>query len=98
VVLVPAAQQWVGAGLRISTSGRRLFCAYDVGPLGASEQAAAFYATRGWKVWQGPSSALTPTGIKPTSEDDGCIYVFPLAVPLDLGGGLTCDWRAGDVW
>lgn len=72
--------------------------AYDVGALGASEETAAFYAARGPKVWQGPSSALTPTGIQPTSEDDGCIYVFPLAVPLDLGGGLTCDWRDGDVW
>jgi aminoglycoside 2'-N-acetyltransferase I len=72
--------------------------AYDVGALCASEEAAAFYAARGWKVCQGPSSALTPTGIQPTSEDDRCIYVLPLSVRLDLGGGLTCDWRAGDVW
>jgi aminoglycoside 2'-N-acetyltransferase I len=72
--------------------------AYDVGALAASEKAATFYAARGWKVWQGPSSALTPTGIQPTTEEDGCIYVFPLGAPLDLAGELTCDWRDGDVW
>ena len=72
--------------------------AYDVGALGASDEAAEFYAARGWRRWLGPSSALTPTGIAPTAEDDGCIYVFPLGAPLDLAGELTCDWRDGDVW
>lgn len=72
--------------------------AYDLGALGAADEAAAFYAGRGWKLWQGPSSALTPTGIERTAEEDGCIYILPLAVPLDLFGELTCDWRDGDVW
>jgi len=72
--------------------------AYDLGALGATDEAAEFYAARGWKLWQGPTSALTPTGIKRTEEDDGCIFVLPLAVPLDLSGDLTCDWRDGDLW
>lgn len=72
--------------------------AYDLGALGATDEAADFYAARGWKLWQGPSSALTPTGIERTEEEDGGIYVLPLAVPLDLVGDLTCDWRDGDVW
>lgn len=72
--------------------------AYDLGALGAADTAADFYAARGWKLWQGPSSALTPTGIQRTAAEDGCIYVLPLAVPLDLFGELTCDWRDGDVW
>jgi aminoglycoside 2'-N-acetyltransferase I len=72
--------------------------AYELGALGAADQAADFYAARGWALWQGPSSTLTPTGIVPTEEEDGCIYVLPLAVPLDLSGELTCDWRDGDVW
>jgi len=72
--------------------------AYELGALGAADAAAAFYAARGWKLWQGPSSALTPVGIRRTGDDDGCIYVFPLAVPLDLSGELTCDWRDGDPW
>ena len=72
--------------------------AYDLGALGATDEAADFYASRGWKLWQGPTSALTPTGIKRTKDEDGAIFVFGLAVPLDLSGELTCDWRDGDVW
>jgi aminoglycoside 2'-N-acetyltransferase I len=72
--------------------------AYEVGALGAADGAAEFYSSRGWQRWLGPSSALTPTGIAPTAEEDGCIYVFPLSAPLDLSGELTCDWRDGDVW
>lgn len=72
--------------------------AYDLGALGATDEAADFYAARGWQLWQGPTSALTPTGIERTEEEDGCIYVFALAVPLDLSGELTCDWRNGDLW
>jgi aminoglycoside 2'-N-acetyltransferase I len=72
--------------------------AYDLGALGSTAEGAGFYAARGWKLWQGPSSALTPGGIRPTPEVDGCLYVFETAVPLDLTGELTCDWRDGDVW
>jgi aminoglycoside 2'-N-acetyltransferase I len=72
--------------------------AYDLGALGATEAAADFYAARGWQLWRGPTSALTPTGIQRTAEEDGAIYVFPVAAPLDLTGELTCDWRDGDVW
>jgi aminoglycoside 2'-N-acetyltransferase I len=72
--------------------------AYELGALGTTEEAARFYATRGWKPWQGPTSALTPTGIRRTEEEDGWIYVLPPALGLDLAGELTCDWRDGDVW
>ncbi|MBV9161847.1 MAG: GNAT family N-acetyltransferase [Pseudonocardiales bacterium] len=72
--------------------------AYDLGALGTTDEAKNFYAARGWKLWQGPTSALTPTGIARTAEDDCCIYVLPLTVPLDLSGELTCDWRDGDLW
>ena len=72
--------------------------AYELGALSATDEAAAFYAARGWKLWQGPSSALTPTGIERTEEEDGCIHVLPLTVPLDVVGELTCDWRDGGLW
>jgi aminoglycoside 2'-N-acetyltransferase I len=72
--------------------------AYELGALGATDAAAAFYAGRGWERWQGPTSALTPVGIRRTDGDDGSVYVLPGAVPLDLSGELTCDWRDGDVW
>lgn len=72
--------------------------AYDLGALGATDEAASFYAVRGWKLWRGPSSALTPRGIARTERDDGCIWVLPTRVPLNLTGELVCDWRDGDVW
>jgi aminoglycoside 2'-N-acetyltransferase I len=72
--------------------------AYDLGALGATDEGAVFYAARGWRRWLGPTSALTPDGVRPTAEDDGCVYVLPLGVPLDRSGELTCDWRDGDVW
>jgi aminoglycoside 2'-N-acetyltransferase I len=72
--------------------------AYEIGALSATDEAADFYAVRGWKLWQGSTSALTPTGIERTEEEDGCVHVLPLMAPLDLSGELTCDWRDGDLW
>lgn len=72
--------------------------AYEMGALAAADEAAGFYTARGWRRWQGPSSALTPTGIEPTEAEDGSIYVLPVTVPLHLSGELTCDWRDGDLW
>jgi aminoglycoside 2'-N-acetyltransferase I len=72
--------------------------AYLLGALGATDEAARFYMARGWQPWRGPTSALTPSGVERTEQNDGGIYVLPVAAPLDLSGELTCDWRDGDVW
>jgi aminoglycoside 2'-N-acetyltransferase I len=72
--------------------------AYELGALGASEEGAGLYAARGWKRWEGPTYALTPDGVARTEEDDGGVYVLPVAAALDLSGELMCDWREGDVW
>ncbi|MBD0736925.1 GNAT family N-acetyltransferase [Streptomyces sp. CBMA29] len=74
--------------------------AYELGALGAAEDATGFYTARGWRQWQGPTSALTPReGVIATPDVDTWIYVFPVpAVPLDTARTLTCDWRDGDVW
>jgi aminoglycoside 2'-N-acetyltransferase I len=72
--------------------------AYDLGGLGATDEAVPLYAGRSWKLWEGPSSALTPTGTVRTPDDDGAIYVLPVTVPVDLAGELTADWRDGDAW
>jgi aminoglycoside 2'-N-acetyltransferase I len=74
---------------------RVLRAAYDLGALGASDDAVALYEARGWRPWLGPTSALTPDGVVPT---DDVPHVLALGVPLDLVGELTCDWRDGDVW
>lgn len=72
--------------------------AYDVGALGATDEAAAFYAGRGWLPWQGKTFTLTPTGVNRTSDDDDCIFVFPAEAGLDRTAELTCDWRNGSAW
>jgi aminoglycoside 2'-N-acetyltransferase I len=98
-VAVRADQRRRGLGAAMMDALERVIRgAYDLGALGATDEAAALYAGRGWRQWQGPSSALTPEGIRRTDDDDGGIYVLPGAVPLDLDGELTCDWRDGDVW
>jgi aminoglycoside 2'-N-acetyltransferase I len=79
----------------LETIARR---AYDIAALGATDEAAAFYVARGWHLWRGPSSSLTPAGVRRTEDEDGAIYVLPLGAPVDLDGELTCDWRDGDVW
>lgn len=70
--------------------------AYDLGALGATDEAARFYASRGWKLWRGPASAIGPSGIVRTPNEDGAIWV--LGSGLNLDGEITCDWRGGDVW
>jgi aminoglycoside 2'-N-acetyltransferase I len=72
--------------------------AYDLGALGATDEGAALYTARGWRLWEGPSSALTPDGIVRTAEEDGGIYVLPVAVELDVTAPLIADWRDGGVW
>lgn len=98
VAVRPGRQRQGHGATLMGALERVLRGAYDLGALGSTEEGAGFYTARGWKLWQGPSSALTPAGIRPTPDEDGCLYVFELAVPLDLSGELTCDWRDGDVW
>jgi len=98
-VAVRADRRGQGHGAAVMGALERVLRgAYDLGALGSTDEGAGFYAARGWKLWRGPSSALTPAGVLRTADDDGCLYVFELAVPLDLDGELTCDWRDGDVW
>ena len=70
--------------------------AYDLGALGATDAAVGLYERLGWRRWDGPLFALTPTGRVRTADDDGAVFV--LGAGLDRTGELTCDWRDGDVW
>lgn len=71
---------------------------YVLGALSASGTAGAFYAARGWRVWTGTVSVLTPGGVQRAEDEEGGIYVLPGSAPLTAGGDLACDWRDGDPW
>jgi aminoglycoside 2'-N-acetyltransferase I len=86
------------AGAMMEALERVIRGAYDLGALGATDEAVPLYTSRGWQRWRGPLSAITPTGTVRTPEEEGAVYVFEVAVPLDLARALTCDWRDGDVW
>jgi aminoglycoside 2'-N-acetyltransferase I len=85
-------------GTLMDVAERIIRGAYEVGALGSTHAGGPFYAARGWLRWEGPCSALTPGGVVPTPEEEGSIYVLPVAVPLDVSRELTCDWREGDAW
>lgn len=111
-VAVRADRRGRGHGGRLMDAVEPLVRAgYELGALASSEQAIGFYAARGWRRWAGPTSVLTPSGIRRTPDEDGTIHVLPgerwpgevraggAGRPaLDPGAALTCDWRDGDVW
>jgi aminoglycoside 2'-N-acetyltransferase I len=85
------------AGEMMGRLERVIRVAYDIGGLGATDEAMALYLGRGWQVWRGPLAALTPSGMVATPDEAGAVLVLPVG-PLDLDAELACDWRDGDVW
>ena len=84
-----------GLGDRVMAALEELAPAYDLLALCSSRQGRALYESRGWSLWRGPTSALTPDGVVATPDEDS-IYV--LGSGLDLEAPITCDWREGDLW
>ncbi|MFF0472976.1 GNAT family N-acetyltransferase [Streptomyces sp. NPDC004284] len=73
--------------------------AYRFGALGASDDGAALYRARGWRVWEGRLEALGPEGIVHLAEEEGHVFLCPAAgraLP-DPAAPLVFDWRDGDV-
>jgi aminoglycoside 2'-N-acetyltransferase I len=98
-VAVRADRRRQGHGARLMAPLERIVrSAYDLGALGASPDGARLYASRGWQLWRGPSSAMTPDGIRPTPGAEEFIYVLPVSVPVDVSGELTCDFRPASLW
>ncbi|MEP7201311.1 MAG: GNAT family N-acetyltransferase [Ilumatobacteraceae bacterium] len=98
VAVLPEWQRHGIGGRMMEALERIIENAYDIGALGATDEAVNMYEHRGWIRWRGATSALTPTGVVPTPDEDGCIYVLPLGSALTIAGELTCDWREGDAW
>jgi aminoglycoside 2'-N-acetyltransferase I len=88
-----------GHGARIMAELERVIRGgYDLGALSATDEAIGFYLARGWQRWRGETYALTPSGITRSADEDGAVFVLPVAVPLDLDAEIVADWRDGDVW
>jgi aminoglycoside 2'-N-acetyltransferase I len=87
-----------GVGTAIMAGLEELATGYDLLALGATDDGVLLYESRGWHRWRGRLSALTPSGVVPTPDDEGWLFVLPGAAPLDLDAELTCDWRDGDLW
>jgi aminoglycoside 2'-N-acetyltransferase I len=85
------------AGALMDVAERVVRGAYELGALGATDEAVPFYDGRGWLRWRGPTFALTPSGTQRTEGDDDAVFVLPVDVELDLDAEIACDWREGDV-
>jgi aminoglycoside 2'-N-acetyltransferase I len=97
-VAVRPDRRRAGHASRVMAGLEELGSAYDLLALSASDDGVALYESRGWQLWRGPTSVLTPAGIRPTPDDDGSVYVLAGEIALDVDGELTADWRPGDVW
>jgi aminoglycoside 2'-N-acetyltransferase I len=98
---VAVREDWRGKGLvsaLLDGVEQVMRGAYQLGALSSSDRARRLYTLRGWLPWRGPTSVLAPTGPSRTPDDDGSIFVLPVAISLDTSAELMCDWRAGDVW
>jgi aminoglycoside 2'-N-acetyltransferase I len=98
VGVVPAWQRRGVGGQMMAALEQIIERAYDIGALSASDAAVVFYEHRGWLKWTGRTSALTPTGVVRTPDEDDGVFVLPVGRAIDRHGELTCDWRDGDVW
>jgi aminoglycoside 2'-N-acetyltransferase I len=72
---------------------------FELGALGTGE--FGFYERLGWERWRGPTSVRTSDAERRTPEEDGFVMILrtpSTPVGLDLGAGISCGWRPGDVW
>ena len=93
----PARQRQGIGGHMMSALEAIIDAAYDIGALGASDEAISLYSHRG-RIHAGHGVGDDPRRHRAQPEEEGFIYVWPAGQALDVTGVLTCDWRDGDVW
>ncbi|MBB2943838.1 aminoglycoside 2'-N-acetyltransferase I [Actinoplanes lutulentus] len=94
VAVHPAHRRQGLGGAVMAPAERAIDHGYDLGALSASEDGHGLYLSRGWRLWDGPTAVLAPSGVTLTPEDDDSTFVRGITAT----GTLVCDWRAGDVW
>ncbi|WP_405611854.1 GNAT family N-acetyltransferase [Streptomyces sp. NBC_01511] len=99
-VAVRADRRGEGLGGRVLEVLERVIGrAYDVGALGASDDGARLYLSRGWHLWRGRVETLSPEGVVRLPEEEGTTYLWPVPdreLP-SAEDALVFDWRDGDV-
>ncbi|WP_299556612.1 GNAT family N-acetyltransferase [uncultured Mycolicibacterium sp.] len=101
VEAVAVREDWRGMGLAhalLDGVEQVVRGAYQLGAASATAAGRHIYPVRGWLPWLGVTSALSPSGVVRTPEDDRSLFVLPVGIELDTTAELTCDWRDGDVW
>ncbi|MEU9699679.1 GNAT family N-acetyltransferase [Streptomyces sp. NPDC047981] len=89
-----------GLGGRVMAELERVIDgAYAFGALSASDEGAALYTARGWRLWEGRIEALGPEGIVHLPEEEDSTYVRSAGGRRLPGpaAALVFDWRDGDV-
>jgi aminoglycoside 2'-N-acetyltransferase I len=57
-----------------------------------------FYERLGWERWRGPTGGRDGDRMIPTPDETVFISRTATTPPLDPGGLLTVEWRAGSIW
>jgi GNAT superfamily N-acetyltransferase len=72
--------------------------AFDIAALSPSDD--GFYARLGWKLWRGPLSVRTLTGLEASPDDEQVMILRLPRTPsdLDLEAPLSIEWRPGEAW
>ena len=98
-VAVRADRRRRGLGGAVMAQLERIVgAAYDLGALASTDAGIPFYEARGWKRWHGATYGAGPAGVVRTRADDDAVFVWPLAIALDVTANLVCDFRAGTYW
>ena len=98
VEAVAVREDWRGQGLvRALLDGieQVIRGAYQLGAVNSSARARRMFTARGWLLWTGPTSVLTPTGPTGTPEADGDGVRAAGRLNLDTSTEFMCDWREG---
>ncbi|MCV7417482.1 GNAT family N-acetyltransferase [Mycolicibacterium litorale] len=100
-VAVRGDQQGRGLGRLVMDHAESIIrTRHQIGALNAVDDAASFYAARGWHPWSGPTGGQSPAGIIDTYDAADRIFVLMPGShpPLRATEPLICDWRIGDLW